>query len=142
MTPYDVVYDAFLSKILDDEWGYWTEEEVKQDLRALLEGAISWFKFPRTSFSRGDYGFDEDLSNEEIQILATYMNCEWLNRTILTWENVKPLYEERDFSQANLLAKFKQMLEAEEYKALKLERIYYRSYDSKPFDFQSLAGGQ
>ena len=107
MTPYDVVYDAFLSKILDDEWGYWTEEEVKQDLRALLEGAIPWFKFPRTSFSRGDYGFDEDLSNEEIQILATYMKCEWLNRTILTWENVKPLYEERDFSQANLLAKFK-----------------------------------
>ena len=142
MTPYDVVYDAFLSKILDDEWGYWTEEEVKQDLRALLEGAIPWFKFPRTSFSRGDYGFDENLSNEEIQILATYMKCEWLNRTILTWENVKPLYEERDFSQANLLAKFKQMLEAEEYKALKLERIYYRSYDSKPFDFQSLAGGQ
>ena len=142
MTPYDVVYDAFLSKILDDEWGYWTEEEVKQDLRALLEGAIPWFKFPRTSFSRGDYGFDENLSNEEIQILATYMKCEWLNRTILTWENVKPLYEERDFSQANLLAKFKAMLEAEEYKALKLERIYYRSYNSKPFNFQSLAGEQ
>ena len=141
MTSYDVVYDAFLAKILDDEWGYWTEEEVKQDLRAVLEGAIPWFKFPRVSLSRGDYGFNEDLSNEEIQILATYMKCEWLNRTILTWENVKPLYEERDFSQANLLAKFKQMLEAEEYKALKLERIYYRSYDSKPFDFQSLAGG-
>ena len=142
MTSYDVVYDAFLAKILDDEWGYWTEEEVKQDLRALLEGAIPWFKFPRVSLSRGDYGFEEDLNNEEIQILATYMKCEWLNRTILTWENVKPLYEERDFSQANLLAKFKAMLEAEEYKALKLERIYYRSYDSKPFDFQSLAGGQ
>jgi len=29
MTSYDVVYDAFLAKILDDEWGYWTEEEVK-----------------------------------------------------------------------------------------------------------------
>ena len=140
MTPYDVVYDAFLSKILDDEWGYWTEEEVKQDLRALLEGAIPWFKFPRVSLNRGDFGFEEDLNNEEIQILATYMKCEWLNRTILTWENVKPLYEERDFSQANLLAKFKAMLEAEEYKALKLERIYYRSYDSKPFDFTSLAG--
>lgn len=140
MTPYDVVYEAFLTKILDDEWGYWTEEEVKQDLRTLLEGAIPWFKFPRTSLSRGDYGFENDLSNEEIQILATYMKCEWLNRTILTWENVKPLYEERDFSQANLLAKFREMLEAEQYKALKLERIYYRSYDSKPFDFQSLAG--
>ena len=51
------------------------------------------------------------------------MKCEWLNRTILTWENVKPLYEERDFSQANLLDKFNQMLEAEKYNALKLERI-------------------
>lgn len=142
MTPYEVVYDAFLAKILDDEWGYWTEDEVKQDLRALLEGAIPWFKFPRVSLNHGDYGFEEDLNNEEIQILATYMKCEWLNRTILTWENVKPLYEERDFSQANLLAKFREMLEAEQYKALKLERVYYRSYDSKPFDFQSLAGGQ
>jgi hypothetical protein len=32
------------------------------------------------------------------------------------------------------------MLEAEKYNALKLERVYYRSYDNKPFDFTSLAG--
>lgn len=140
MTSYQTIYDAFLAKILDDEWGFWTEDEVNQDLRSLLEGAIPWFKFPRTSLSRGDFGFDEDLNNTEIQILATYMKCEWLNRTILTWENVKPLYEERDFSQANLLAKFQSMLEAEKYNALKLERVYYRSYGGKPFDFTSLAG--
>jgi hypothetical protein len=47
------------------------------------------------------------LSNFEIQILAGYMKCEWLERTILSWENVKPLYVERDFSQANLLDKLK-----------------------------------
>ena len=140
MTSYQTVYDAFLAKILDDEWGFWTEEEVEQDLRSLLEGAIPWFKFPRVSLDRGDLGFENDLSNTEIQILATYMKCEWLNRTILTWENVKPLYEERDFSQANLLAKFQSMLEAEKYNAVKLERVYYRSYDNKPFDFTSLAG--
>lgn len=140
MTSYQTVYDAFLAKILDDEWGFWTEEEVEQDLRSLLEGAIPWFKFPRVSLDRGDFGFENDLSNTEIQILATYMKCEWLNRTILTWENVKPLYEERDFSQANLLAKFQSMLEAEKYNAVKLERVYYRSYDNKPFDFTSLAG--
>ena len=106
MTSYEVIYDAFLVKMLDDEWGFWTDEELKADLRGLLEGAIPWFKFPRVSLERGDGGFKEDLSNEEIQILATYMKCEWLNRNILTWENIKPLYEERDFSQANLLAKF------------------------------------
>ena len=43
-------------------------------------------------------GFIEELGSEEIQILSTYMKCEWLNRCIMTWENVKPLYEERDFS--------------------------------------------
>ena len=140
MTSYEVIYDAFLVKMLDDEWGFWTDEELKADLRGLLESAIPWFKFPRVSLERGDGGFNEDLSNEEIQILATYMKCEWLNRNILTWENIKPLYEERDFSQANLLAKFQSMLEAEKYNALKLERVYYRSRKGKSFDYSQLAG--
>ena len=140
MTPYQKVYDAFLVKMLEDEWVNWTEEEVSQDLKGILEGAISWFKFPRISLDRDDNGFINDLDNEEIQILACYMKCEWLNRTILTWENVKPLYEERDFSQANLLDKFNQLLEAEKYNALKLERIYYRSIKGKPFKYSHLAG--
>lgn len=140
MTPYQKVYDAFLVKMLEDEWVNWTEEEVSQDLKGILEGAISWFKFPRISLNRDDNGFINDLDNEEIQILACYMKCEWLNRTILTWENVKPLYEERDFSQANLLDKFNQLLEAEKYNALKLERIYYRSIKGKPFKYSNLAG--
>lgn len=141
MTPYEVVYDAFLVKILEDEWAFWTEEEVKADLRGLLESVIPWFKFPRVSLDRGDDGFESDLGNEEIQILATYMKCEWLNRTILTWENVKPLYEERDFSQANLLSKLSNMLDAEKYNALKLERVYYRSRKGQPFKYRKLAGG-
>lgn len=140
MTPYQKVYDAFLVKMLEDEWVNWTEEEISQDLRGILEGAISWFKFPRISLDRDDNGFINDLDNEEIQILACYMKCEWLNRTILTWENVKPLYEERDFSQANLLDKFNQLLEAEKYNALKLERIYYRSIKGRPFKYSNLAG--
>ena len=140
MTNYGVIYDAFLVKMLEDEWVNWTEEEVKADLKGLLDGAIPWFKFPRKSLERNEEGFLEDLTNNEIQILAQYMKCEWLNRTILTWENVKPLYEERDFSQANLLDKFTQILEKEKYNAEKLERIYYRSINGKPFDFSRLAG--
>lgn len=142
MTSYQKVYDAFLAKMLEDEWVNWSKEEIEQDFRAILEGAIPWFKFPRTSLERDDNGFIETLSNEEIQILACYMKCEWLNRTILTWENVKPLYTERDFSQANLLDKFRQLLEAERYTALKLERIYYRSVKGKPFKYSNLAGSQ
>ena len=137
---YDV-YDAFLPKMLEDEWLNWTDEEREEDWRSLLDAAIPYFKFPRVSLEIVDDEFvDENISNEEIQILATYMKCEWLNRTILTWENVKPLYVERDFSQANLIDKLKQLLEREEYKALKLERIYYRSRNKKPFEYSKLAG--
>lgn len=140
MTSFDKVYDAFLAKMLDDEWGNWEQEEVEMDLRQLLEGAIPRFKFPRVSLNRSEEGFEENLGSEEIQILATYMKCEWLNRTILTWEHVKPLYEERDFSQANLIDKLNQTLEAERKSAEKLESLYYRAIKHKPFDYRRLSG--
>ena len=142
MTSFQKVYDAFLVKMLEDEWVEWDEEEVKEDLFNLLQGAIPWFKFPRKSLDYTEEGFVEDLDNIEIQILACYMKCEWLNRTILTWENIKPLYEERDFSQANLLSKFNETVEAEKYNALKLERIYYRSIKGAPFDYTKLANNE
>jgi hypothetical protein len=142
MTSLQIVYDAFLAKMLEDEWANWDMEEIEQDWRAILDGALPYFKFPRVSLDIQDDSFVDDLDNEEIQILASYMKCEWLNRTILTWENVKPLYEERDFSQANLLDKFQSLLEKEEKKAKQLEAIYYRSIKRKPFNYSKLAGDQ
>ena len=107
----------------------------------LLDAAIPNFRFPRVDLDIDDSGnFVGDLNNEEIQILATFMKCEWLNREILTWENIKPLYVERDFSQANLIDKLQKLLDREENKARKLERIYYRSIHYKPFDYTKLAG--
>lgn len=140
MTSFDTVYTAFLSKILDDEWEYWDEEDVEKDLFTLLQTAIMRFKFPRVSLEYTEEGFNDDLTNDEVQILACYMKCEWLNRTILTWENVKPLYDERDFSQANLLDKFNAMLNAEQKNAAKMEAIYYRSVNKAPFPYRNLAG--
>lgn len=139
MTSFDVIYTAFLSKILDDEWDTWTEAEVEEDLFTLLQTAIVRFKFPRVSLEYTSEGFTDTLTNDEVQILASYMKCEWLNRNILTWENVKPLYEERDFSQANLLDKFNNMLAAERLQAARLEAIYYRSVKKRPFEYRRLA---
>ena len=139
MTSFDIVYTAFLSKVLEDEWGEWKEAEVKEDLFTLLQAAIARFKFPRVSLEYTSEGFTDTLTNDEVQILASYMKCEWLNRNILTWENVKPLYEERDFSQANLLDKFNNMLAAEQAQAAKLEANYYRSVKKRPFEYRRLA---
>lgn len=145
MTPVQEVYDAFFVKILDDEYGAWNKEEIQQDLSGLLNGALPRFKFPRTSLkivnTNDDVFFEGDLGVQEIQILATYMKCEWLNRSILTWENIKPEYVERDFSKANLIDKLNNTLTEEQKEARRLEAIYYRSVDGKPFNFSKLAGG-
>lgn len=143
MTSIHVVYEAFLSKMLEDEWLNWTEREVEADWRQLLNGAIPHFKFPRVDLDIDENGnFYGDLSTEEVQILATFMKCEWLNREILTWENIKPLYVERDFSQANLIDKLQKLLDKERSEARYLERLYYRSRKRKPFDYTKLAGEQ
>ena len=142
MTPFSKVYAAFLSRILEDEWQQWMLEEAEQDWRQIMENAITWFKFPRVSLEHDNEGFVSDLGQAEIQIIADFMKCEWLNRCIMTWENVKPLYEERDFSQANLLDKLTSTLESERKNAQWRESIYYRSRDGKPFDFSRLAGGK
>lgn len=142
MTPFQKVYDAFLATMLEDEWQLWTEYEVLQDLRALLMTALPQFRFPRVDLSIEEDEFIGELNNTEIQILARYMKCEWLNRSILTWENIKPLYEERDFSMANMLDKLYDSLEFEKKEAKRIESIYYRSIDNKPFNYGKLAGDQ
>lgn len=142
MTPFSKVYDAFHSRILEDEWQQWMYDEAEQDWRLIMDNAIAWFKFPRVSLEHDDSNFKDDLTQAEIQVVADFMKCEWLNRCIMTWENVKPLYEERDFSQANLLDKLESALESERKNARQRESIYYRSRGGKPYDYSKLAGGQ
>ena len=139
MTPYTKVYEAFLARILEDEWENWLIDEAMADWEQILHMAIPHFKFPRVSLEEVDGGFSGDLGVEEIQILANFMKVEWLNRCIMTWENVKPLYMERDFSQANLLDKLGAMFKNEQANAEKMESIYYRSRKGRPFDFSKLA---
>ena len=156
MTSYENVYNAFLSKVTTDDWTdefagagdiLLSEEEIKQDLRSILENALPYFKYPRTSLARNDEGFEADLSPEEIAIISEYMKVEWLDRTIHTWENVKVMYDERDWSPANLLKQFISLMEMSTKKALKLEKLYSRSITDedgmrKPFSFSQLAGKQ
>jgi hypothetical protein len=139
MTPYEKVYEAFLARILEDEWENWLIEEAMMDWRQILDMAVLHFKFPRVSLEQTDEGFCGELTTAEIQILANFMKVEWLNRCIMTWENVKPLYVERDFSQANLLDKLNAMLASEKANAKEMESIYYRSRKGRPFDFSQLA---
>ena len=140
-TPYQKIYEAFLVKLPsdNDEWDGWLREETEEDMRHILESAIPYFKFPRISLERDENGFTNELKSEEIEIIATYMKCEWLNRQILSLENIGPQYDERDYSPANQLAKLNELLKATQNRAAKLERFYYRSILGKPFKYSQWA---
>ena len=134
-----VIYNTYQSVSGSGKQGIDDLLRCRKGLMPLFyETDISFTCIPKI----GEYnenGFLNDLGNEEIQIIADFMKVEWLNRCIMTWENVKPLYVERDFSQGNLIDKLRQLLEFEKKKAQEAESIYYRSRNGKPFNFGKLA---
>lgn len=153
-TPFIKVYDAFLARITADEWTL--EEElaiVERDWQELLNMAIFRFKYPRVSLDKEQitlqdqenkfpiYQFVNDLNNDEIQLLALYMKHEWVKRCIASWENIRQLYADKDFSQANHLDKLNKLEAAIQTEVRRAEGIYDRSRKKKPADlFKKLAG--
>lgn len=149
------VYDAFLARITADEWTL--EEElaiVERDWQELLKMAIFRFKYPRVDLEVEEvtmddpnpgqlkqYRFVNDLTNDEIQLLALYMKHEWVKRCIASWENIRQLYADKDFSQANHLDKLNKLEAAVNLEIHKAEGIYDRSRSKRPADlFKKLAG--
>lgn len=152
-TPFLKVYDAFLARITADEWTL--EEElaiVERDWQELLRIGIFRFKYPRIALDIEEvkteqehslpiYQFVNDLTNDEIQLLALYMKHEWIKRCIASWENIRQLYADKDFSQANHLDKLNKLESAVNDEVHKFEGIYDRSRNKRPAElFKKLAG--
>ena len=122
-TLFTSVYDRFLGKITDDMYMELTPLDTLKDLQNLLINSIPGFEFPRIKldFTIGEFevfteelsyndtsSFEEELSSEEINILALLMLEGWLQRQITSIENTRQKYSGTDFkmtSQANHLAK-------------------------------------
>jgi hypothetical protein len=154
-TPFLKVYDAFLARITADEWTL--EEElaiVERDWQELLKIAVFRFKYPRVSLDtqKNENADSEsnpleasefvgDLTNDEIQLLALYMKHEWVKRCIASWENIRQLYADKDFSQANHLDKLNKLEAAIQVEVRRAEGIYDRSREKTPAElFRRLAG--
>lgn len=105
MTYLTEVYDAFLAKVNEDDWANcYSQDDLEwfmKDWRAFLNSALPFFKFPRCRLDIDEEKqcfVDPKMSQDEIQVIATFMKQEWLKRTIDSWENIKTQYEESDFS--------------------------------------------
>lgn len=155
-TPFSIIYDSFLSKIVDDMYLEFTELDTFRMLEELLIAAMHKFEFPRfdiTDFERNyvddidtyegvesDYEevpiiiynggyFNSVLTPEEINILSTYMIVEWLGQQLASVENTRMKYSGSDFkftSQANHMSKILVLKKDYEREGFHLQRLYKR----------------
>ena len=85
-TSFSSIYESFLSKITDDMYMELSKEDTNKILEELLVSSIPKFEFPRfnlydyTVSEDGEDFFQDDLTSEEINILANLMVCNWLQR--------------------------------------------------------------
>ena len=142
-TPFQAIYDSFLARISSDEWVLPDEMYIAQhDWFEFLKMAIFRFRFPRKSleYDIDQMAFNEELDDAEIQMLAIYMKHEWVKRCVAPWEEIKMLYSNKDFSQANHLDKLIKLSEQLELECVKSSATYYRSIKGRPYDYTKLAG--
>jgi hypothetical protein len=143
ITPFSKVYDRFFSKITDDMYMELTEFDTYRLVEQLLVSAIHSFEFPRVDLTnyvlssvteeneieRLEGQFNEELSEEEINILATYMVVEWLGQQLASIENIRMKYSGSDFkftSQANHMSKLTNLKEHYKQEGFHLQRLYSR----------------
>lgn len=142
-TPFSLVYDSFLSKITDDMYLQLTLQDTHRMLQELLISAIEKFEFPRINLwdyqkleENGEeyFCFNNELTREEINILAVYMIVQWLSQQLASVQNTRMKYSGTDFkftSQANHMQKLLQLKKDYEREGFHLQRLYKRRTPNK-----------
>lgn len=131
-TTFTKVYDAFFRKITEDMYMELTKEDTESMVEELLLSALSWFEFPRkdiNDYDLYDKCFNISLSLDEINIISTYMVKEWLSQQLASVELTRMKYSGSDFkftSQANHMAKLKNLVEMYKTEGFHLQRLYKR----------------
>lgn len=144
-TSFVDIYNKFLNKITDDMYfsETYTEEDTKADLKSLLLDAIPNFEFPR--FKLFDYDeeleeYNEKLTAEEINILATLMVISWFGRQEASVDQTRMLYTGPDFaasSQANQLDKIVKTRQTWEKRNIHIQRMYKRRKSTENGEIRS-----
>lgn len=155
-TLFSEVYDAFLNRTTDDMFMEFNEVDTWRILQDLLVSAIPNFEFPRHDLS--DYElfdaidsdvycgvesnhvavpliiyeggqFANDLTREEIEVLAYYMIVGWIDYQLASVELTRMKFSGSDFkftSQANHLQKLLLLKKDYEREGFHLQRLYSR----------------
>jgi hypothetical protein len=115
LTPYEKIYLAFSNKIKDYDLAELPIDTFEDILNSFMKSAIVKFKICSKDLSERDdllKQFNIDLSDEEIEIIASLMIVEWLNPSINTTELLQQNMSTKDFnvfSPANQLKENKDL---------------------------------
>lgn len=137
-TPFEEVYQMFLSKMSSYQFVDFSDEELEDELEPYLEMAIGQFSLycykdiEETDISSGS--FDEKLSVLEKDILSDYMIVGYSTMMINDLEGMEQVLNSREYrvySEANYLdAKSKLRDKMSKTVNLKLSRYNYLSSGS------------
>ena len=140
-TPFSNVYSYFMPKIEDYNFLQLNKEDLESVLEPLLLTSIIKFKKCKKDLSKRDIlskSFIEDLSDEEVNILAQLMTVEYLTPKLLTADLVEQQVstnEYKTYSQANHIKEIKSLRDMMQYEASKLITSYTYS-ENKMSDFR------
>lgn len=114
-TPFSEIYDRVYNKISDYSFLNLTQNEVEDILESYLLSSIVKFKKCKKDLSNRDQAlkqFNEDLTDEEKEILATLMCVEYLTPKLITSELLKQKLSTKDYqlySQANQIKEIREV---------------------------------
>ncbi|MED4883904.1 hypothetical protein [Bacillus smithii] len=115
MTPYDEIYELFLSKIED----YALKNDLQNDLQFAKEKMFDWLKsaIPKFTYCTKDLSqrdevnqaFTETLNDMEKEILSTLMVVEYLSPKVLRSEYFETYLGSKDFANYSPANQLKQV---------------------------------
>lgn len=135
-TPYSKIYDRALAKLTDYDLAYMSDADLRFMLRGWLNSSIPKFRKCASDLSKRDdelETFNVDLVDDEIEILALLIVCEWLEPQINSVTLTHQMFggkEEKYYSQSSHLAELKALRNETRTEARKLMRDYTYAHNS------------
>ena len=96
---YDLIFQKFMHEINDFDLTSLNEEQMLTENKLTLSKAVTLFKKCKQLLTRDDEDeeFTNDLTEEEMWILADYMRKVWLDEKINNGELLKLRLTDKDF---------------------------------------------
>lgn len=137
-TPFKEIYDRVYNKISDYSFTKLTQDEVEDVLESFLLSALVKFKTCKKDLSNRDLTlkqFNEDLTDEEKEILATLICVEYLTPKLITDELLQQRLSTKDYnlySQANQIKEIREL--RDKFKSEANQMMINYSYSKKSLD--------